>query len=146
MCLTYGIMCVFMNGEGCGSPVYIWPLPHLPPACPGAPTAPSLTIDTPPDVTVTWSLPSASSAWPLKYRVEWSNGTVLGDNLNTLSVVISGVDHVTQYSIVITALTNSSCTDEKVMFNFTTGQSEWVVGREGGVGWSCLGSEMCEVR
>ena len=144
MCLL--IICICMlNGEGCGSPVYTRPLPHPPPACPGAPTAPSLTIDTPPDVTVTWSPPPASSAWPLKYRVEWPNGTVLGDDLSTPLVVISGVDHLTQYSIVITALTNSSCTDEKVMYDFTTGQSEWVVGREGG-GWSCLGSEMCKVR
>ena len=32
-------------------------------------------------VTVTWS--PANSAWPLKYRVEWSNGTVLSDGIRT---------------------------------------------------------------
>ena len=34
-------------------------------------------------MTVTWSPPPANSAWPLKYRVKWSNGTVLGDDLIT---------------------------------------------------------------
>ena len=105
--------------KGVAHPVYTRPLPHLPPACPGVPTAPSLTMDTPLDVTVTWSPPRASYAWPLKYQVEWPSGTVLGDALSTLSVMVSDMDHLTQYSVVITASTNSSCTDAKVMYNFT---------------------------
>ena len=79
---------------------------------------------TPPDVMVTWSPPPSSFAWPLKYRVEWPNGTVLVDGLTATSVVIRGLNHLTQYSVVISALTNSSCMDGNVTYTFSTGQSE----------------------
>ena len=49
---------------------------------------------------------------------------VLGDALSTLLVMVSGVDHLTQYSVVITASTNSSCTDAKVMYNLWDRVSE----------------------
>ena len=90
----------------------------------------------PPDVTVTWSPPPGSSAWPLTYRVEWTNGSVLEDGLGAISLVVAGVDHLAQYTVVITALTNSSCMDEKVTYTFNTGQSEcvWEGGR--GEDWS----------
>ena len=110
--------------EGVVHTVFAWPRLPSTLACPGAPKAPRLTMATPPDVTVTWFPPPASSAWPLTYRVEWSNGSVLGDVLSTPSLVISGVEHLTQYTVVITALTNSSCMDRRVVYTFNTGQSE----------------------
>ena len=57
---------------------------------------------------------------------------MLGDGLDATSLVVTGVDHLTQYTVVITACTNSSCMDRKVTYTFNTGQSECVWGGEGG--------------
>ena len=81
---------------------------------------------TPPDVVVDWSTPPTGADWPLTYQVKWPNGTVIADGLNTTSVVIEGVDHLTEYTLDIVTLTNTSCMDAGLTYTFTTGESECV--------------------
>ena len=100
-------------------------LPDCPPsACPGAPINPHLQVATPPDVVVGWSPPPTDAAWPLQYQVKWPNGTVIADGLNTTSVVIEGVNHLSDYTVNVTAFTDSSCMDRGLVYTFTTGESE----------------------
>lgn len=101
--------------------------PNRPPsACPGAPIIPNLQVATPPNVVVGWSPPPTDAAWPLQYQVKWPNGTVIADGLNTTSVVIEGVNHLMDYTVNITALTNTSCMDRGLIYTFTTGESACV--------------------
>ena len=58
---------------------------------------------------------------------------MLEDGLGATSLVVTGVDHLAQYTVVITTRTNSSCMDEKVTYTFNTGQSECVWGGGGGL-------------
>ena len=73
---------------------------------------------------VGWSPPLISANWPLKYQVKWPNGTVIADGLNSTSVIIQGVAHLTDYTVNILTLTNTSCVDAGLMYTFTTEESE----------------------
>ena len=97
------------------------------PACPGAAMNPTLTMPTPPNVMLTWSPPATSADWPLRYRVESSDGREIAASLTTPSVVVEGLNHLTQYTVNIITFTNSStCSNASVTYTFTTGQSESV--------------------
>ena len=62
--------------------------------------------------------------WSFMYRIDLHNGTSeVGDTTDTLS----SLEAVTQYTVTITAFTNSTvlvCAEQSVNFTFNTAQSK----------------------
>ena len=67
--------------------------------------------------------------WSFMYRIDWQNGaSAVGDTTDTHGT-LSGLETVTQYTVTITAFTDSTvCAEQSVNFTFNTTQSEcWFV-------------------
>ena len=63
--------------------------------------------------------------WSFMYRIDWqSEISAVGDTTDTRRI-LSGLEAVTQYTVTITAFTDSTvCTEQSVNFTFNTTQSE----------------------
>ena len=96
-----------------------------PTACPGPPLNPRLASPVPPSVEVQWDRPTTPDMWSFMYLIDWQNGTsAVGDTTDT-SGILSGLEAVTQYTVTITAFTDSTvCAEQSVNFTFNTTQSE----------------------
>ena len=97
-----------------------------PTVCPGPPLNPSLASPVPPSVEVQWDRPATPDMWSFMYRIDWQNGTsAVGDTTDTRGT-LSGLEAVTQYTVTITAFTDSTvCAEQSANFTFNTTQSEW---------------------
>ena len=96
-----------------------------PTVCPGPPLNPSLASPVPPSVEVQWDRPATPDMWSFMYRIDWQNGTsAVGDTTDT-NGTLSGLEAVTQYTVTITAFTDSTvCAEQSANFTFNTTQSE----------------------
>ncbi len=94
-------------------------------ACPGPPLNRRLASPVPPSVEVQWDRPTTPDMWSFMYRIDWQNGTsAVGDTTDT-NGTLSGLEAVTQYTVTITAFTDSTvCAEQSVNFGFDTEQSE----------------------
>ena len=93
--------------------------------CPGPPEAPTIVSDIPPNVDLSWSSPSASSAWSYTYEVSWTNGSVIVPRQAGTTGQIPGLQAVTEYTVEITAYPDSTlCPDQATNFTFNTTQSK----------------------
>ena len=95
------------------------------PACPGPPQNTSLASPVPPNVVLLWERPSTPDMWSFKYQIKWQNGTtVVGDTTDT-RVTLSSLEAESQYSVMITAFTDSTlCAEQSINFTFNMTQSE----------------------
>ena len=94
-------------------------------ACPGPPLNPRLASPVPPSVEVQWDRPTTPDMWSFMYLIDWQNGTsVVGDTTDARET-LTGLEAVTQYTVTITAFTDSTvCVEQSANFTFNTTQSE----------------------
>ena len=94
-------------------------------ACPGPPEVPTLDGSILPNVTLSWSPPSASGAWSYTYEVSWTNGSVIVPRQTDTTAQIPGLQAETQYTVEITAYFDSTlCPDQSTTLMFMTTQSK----------------------
>ena len=94
-------------------------------ACPGPPLNLTLTSPVPPSVEVQWDRPTTPDMWSFMYLIDWQNGTFAVDDTTDTRGTLSGLEAVTQYTVTITAFTDSTvCAEQSVNFTFNTTQSE----------------------
>ena len=73
-----------------------------------------------------WEKPSTPDMWSFMYRVEWQNGTTAVEDTADTRVSLSGLEAATQYTVTITAFTDSTlCAEQSVNLTFNTTQSKW---------------------
>ena len=99
-------------------------------ACPGPPEAPTLDGSIPPNVSLSWSPPSARGAWSYTYEVSWTNGSVIvskqaGTTGQIPGLALPGLHAETEYTVEITAYPYSTlCPDQSTTLMFMTTQSK----------------------
>ena len=100
-------------------------MPFYATACPGPPETPSLVIDVPPNVALSWSPPSASGAWSYTYEISWTNESVIVPRQAGTTGQIPGLQAETEYTVEITAYPDSTlCPKQSAIFTFMTTQSK----------------------
>lgn len=79
----------------------------------------------PPNVDLFWTRPDNPDNWSFMYMVEWLSESIsVGEGEGTRAI-LSGLEPVTEYTVTITAVTDSTlCEEQRITYAFSTTQSE----------------------